>query len=111
MAATEWTCNTCRAQLPDYLHVCRDCGAYRDDAAAPAAPAADAAPPTPRVEDETQRVARRNMSIGALWLGGGILFTLVSYSAVSSNGKYVAATGAIGYGLIRFLVGLSNYRR
>jgi len=47
------------------------------------------------------------MLYGGLFLGGGALFTWISWTiAASGGGVIVVATGAIAYGAIRFLRGL-----
>jgi hypothetical protein len=43
---------------------------------------------------------------GSLWLAGGLIVTLISYSAAAGGGTYIATYGAIGYGAIRLLTGL-----
>jgi hypothetical protein len=52
--------------------------------------------------------ARNDVLVGALWLGGGLLVSLVSYATTqgSGGGHYVITTGAIGYGLVRMVRGL-----
>ena len=54
-------------------------------------------------------IVYRNMLIGALWCVGGIVVTAVTYSAASGpgGGTYVVTWGAIVFGFIRFLGGLS----
>jgi hypothetical protein len=50
----------------------------------------------------------RDIAFGAMWLGGGLLVTLLSYSAAASGsggGRYVVTTGAIAYGLVRLIRG------
>jgi hypothetical protein len=48
--------------------------------------------------------------VGALWLGGGLLATAVSYSAAASagNGRYMITVGPIAYGVVRMVRGLSR---
>ncbi len=53
-----------------------------------------------------QDAGRRNMLHGALWCGGGLLVTLVSFQA--GNGSFVLAWGAILFGAIQFFRGLSQ---
>lgn len=48
------------------------------------------------------------MLYGALWCIGGIVITVVTYSAASGGGTYVVAWGAIIFGFIQFVKGLSN---
>jgi hypothetical protein len=45
---------------------------------------------------------------GALWCGGGILVTGLTYSMASSGGTYIIAWGAIVIGAIQFLRGLTT---
>jgi hypothetical protein len=65
------------------------------------APSADVAAP------QLKGSPARDIAIGAIWLGAGLLVTLVSYSAAASEsgGRYVVATGAIVYGLSRLVRG------
>ncbi len=59
----------------------------------------------------SKEIARRNMVGGALWCIGGGLVTCVSYSAASSSGgTYLITWGAILFGAIQFMQGLSQYR-
>ncbi len=46
------------------------------------------------------------MVFGALWCIGGIVVTVVTYSAAASGGTYVVAWGAIVFGAIQFFRGL-----
>ena len=43
---------------------------------------------------------------GIIWLVGGLLITLLSYSAAVGGGTYIVTYGAIAYGAIRLLTGL-----
>jgi hypothetical protein len=53
--------------------------------------------------------ARRDVLVGALWLGGGVLVTVVSYSLVpEGGGRYVVTLGPIVYGAVRLLRGLAR---
>lgn len=54
-------------------------------------------------------VAKRNMLVGGLWCGGGLLVTLFTYMAASGGGTYVVAWGAIIFGGWQFLKGISQY--
>jgi hypothetical protein len=50
----------------------------------------------------------KDMVVGALWCVGGILVTVITYGAASTNpagGQYVVAYGAIIFGAIQFLRG------
>lgn len=51
----------------------------------------------------------RDLLIGGLWLGGGLLVTIVSFASASEGGgRYVVTTGAIAYGLVRLIRGLTR---
>ena len=62
------------------------------------------AAPAPSAKESAQR----DLVMGSVWLGGGLLVTLVSYAAASSGsgGRYVVTTGAIAYGLVRLVRGM-----
>ncbi len=53
-----------------------------------------------------QAAAKREMLMGVLWLGGGGIVTLITYSAASSGGAYAVFWGAIAYGGFRLLRGI-----
>jgi len=50
--------------------------------------------------------ASRDMVVGGLWCGGGILVTAATYSSAAGGGSYVVAWGAILFGGLQFLRGL-----
>jgi hypothetical protein len=50
--------------------------------------------------------AAREIIIGSVFLLGGLAVTLISYSAASGGGRYVIASGAIAFGLVRLIRGL-----
>lgn len=52
--------------------------------------------------------ADKRMMRGALWCGGGLIVTLVTYVAAASGGTYVVAWGAIAWGAVEFFQGLSG---
>jgi hypothetical protein len=52
--------------------------------------------------------AGRDLVVGGAWLGGGLLVTVVSYGAASGGGRFVVATGAIVYGIVRIVRGLTR---
>lgn len=55
-----------------------------------------------------EKRASKQMKTGAAWAVGGLLVTLLTYSAVArSGGTYFVAWGAIVFGSIRFFTGLS----
>jgi len=50
-----------------------------------------------------------DLVMGAIWLAGGLLVTLGTYSAAASGGgQYVVTTGAIVYGVVRIARGLAR---
>lgn len=51
------------------------------------------------------------MLIGALWFGGGLLVTGISYAGAGKGGTYVITTGAILYGIIRIVRGVVEYNK
>jgi hypothetical protein len=62
-----------------------------------------------RLEDEKSREARKDITVGAIVLGLGLLVTLVTYSMASNGGgSYVVTWGAIIFGGIRLVRGLMN---
>lgn len=50
--------------------------------------------------------ARKNLIAGALWCGGGLAFSFISYYFTIAGGRYVVATGAIIWGAIQAIRGL-----
>jgi hypothetical protein len=58
-----------------------------------------------------KKAANKNILLGALWCGGGVLVTAFTYSAASSSsggGHYVVAWGAIVFGGIQLFRGLAQ---
>jgi hypothetical protein len=53
-------------------------------------------------------IAKRNMTVGGLWCGGGIAVTAFTYASASGGGTYVVAWGAIIFGGYQFLKGLTQ---
>ena len=49
---------------------------------------------------------RKNLLAGALWCGGGLAFSFLSYYFATAGGRYVVATGAIIWGAIQAIKGL-----
>ena len=49
---------------------------------------------------------RKDMIKGGLWMGGGLLVTVISYLAAGPHGTYVVTWGAMLFGAIKFLRGL-----
>lgn len=64
---------------------------------------------TPEGRQALARQSRRRMLSGFLWAAGGTAVTAVTYSAASEGGYYVAAWGAIIFGIIDFLRGLVGW--
>ena len=50
--------------------------------------------------------AKKNLLAGALWCGGGLAFSFLSYYFATAGGRYVVATGAIIWGAIQAIKGL-----
>lgn len=59
------------------------------------------------------RTPQRDVVVGALWLVGGVLVSVLSFSLASDGGggRYVITTGAIAYGLVRVVRGLAAISR
>lgn len=55
---------------------------------------------------QLKEAAQKNMMFGALWCIGGIVVTVLTYSAASEGGSYVVAWGAIIFGAIQFFRGM-----
>ncbi len=55
--------------------------------------------------------ASRDLVFGGLWLAGGLLVTVASYSASAGGGRYIVTTGAIAYGVVRLVRGLLRSSR
>jgi hypothetical protein len=51
---------------------------------------------------------QRNMLLGGLWCGGGLLVTIATFAAAAGGGVYLIAWGAILFGAIQFFRGLSQ---
>lgn len=47
-----------------------------------------------------------SLRAGVIWLIGGVLVSVISFAYAPEGGRYFIATGAMGYGLVRFFVGL-----
>ena len=57
-------------------------------------------------KQEKREAGNKNMLYGALWSVGGLLVTILTYSAASDGGTYVVAWGAVIFGAIQFFKGL-----
>jgi len=53
----------------------------------------------------SHEAGRKNMLVGALWCGGGLAVTAITYSAASGGGTYLVTWGAVIFGAIQFLRG------
>ncbi len=60
-------------------------------------------------DEEELKGARRNMRMGLLWCVGGLAGSFLSYYSARAGGRYVIATGAIVWGAIQALNGLTAY--
>lgn len=61
-----------------------------------------------QIQNAKKERANKDMLYGALWCIGGIIITVITYSAASGGGTYVIAWGAILFGAIQFIKGLVN---
>lgn len=64
---------------------------------------------SPEYKDEMSQKHIAQMVSGVLWAGGGIIITLVTYSAASGGGSYVITWGAVLFGIYDFLRGLFGW--
>lgn len=64
-----------------------------------------------QINDAKQKRAKKDILHGALWCFGGILVTVVTFSAASGGGTYVVTWGAIIFGAIQLIKGLVNSRK
>ena len=62
-----------------------------------------------QMRQANRSVAKKNMIYGALWCLGGLLVTVITYSAASEGGTYIVTGGAIFWGAIQFLKGLFQF--
>ncbi|MCG8698997.1 MAG: hypothetical protein MI922_13160, partial [Bacteroidales bacterium] len=60
------------------------------------------------IENAKKVKAKKDILYGALWCGGGIVVTAITYSAASGGGSYVVAWGAILFGAVQLIKGLIN---
>ena len=51
---------------------------------------------------------KKNMIYGTLWCVGGAIITVVSFSSSSGGGRYFITWGAIVFGAIQFILGLTQ---
>src|SRR6185295_15854679 len=104
-------CTWCGREYPDDATQCAiDARPLEGGPPPPRAQAMeDPAPATTNSADDIRAIARKNMIVGALWCGGGLLVTFLTYGAATSDpngGTYVVAWGAIVFGAIQFFRGL-----
>ena len=64
---------------------------------------------SPEGRRELANKYRRHMIFGLLWVAGGTLATVATYSAASEGGTYFIFWGAIVFGAIDFLYGLFRW--
>ena len=57
-------------------------------------------------KQKKREAGNKNMLYGALWCVGGLLVTILTYSAASDGGTYVVAWGAVIFGAIQFFKGV-----
>jgi hypothetical protein len=61
------------------------------------------------VKKESSREAgKKNMLVGSLWCGGGLLVTAITYSTAAGGGTYVVTWGAVIFGGIQLLRGIGQ---
>jgi hypothetical protein len=58
------------------------------------------------IPETDSKTRNKDILYGLLWLVGGLLITLASYSAARGGGTYIATYGVILYGAMRLLIGL-----
>ena len=58
--------------------------------------------------DTSREEAKKNILVGALWCGGGLAVTAITYSAAAGGGAYVVTWGAVIFGGIQLLRGLGQ---
>jgi len=56
----------------------------------------------------SREAGQKNMLIGALWCGGGLVVTAITYSAAAGGGTYVVTWGAVIFGAIQFFRGVGQ---
>ena len=57
------------------------------------------------------KAAGRNMLYGALWCLGGLLITLLTFSAAGEGGRFLVAWGAVLFGALQFFRGFFQFAR
>lgn len=63
---------------------------------------------SPEIAEDTGKYVKK-IIFGALWAGGGTIATVASYGSASGGGKYFIFWGAILFGIIDMIIGLSGY--
>jgi hypothetical protein len=102
-------CDYCGKEYPDDASVCALDGKPLEQIGAPLTPQTFEAPKpaaVPNAAEALRAAATKDMVVGGLWCGGGILVTALTYSAASGGGTYVVAWGAIIFGGVQFVRGL-----
>jgi hypothetical protein len=65
--------------------------------------------PVNALEAQALREAgNKNMFFGALWFLGGLIVTVLTFTAAQGGGRYVIAWGAVVFGAIQFIRGFSQ---
>jgi len=59
--------------------------------------------------EKTKALAKKSLISGAMWLIGGTVVTIVTYSGTSNGGSYIIAWGAILYGAVQLIIGFYQY--
>ena len=60
--------------------------------------------------DTITKLGVHDMRVGAIWLAGGVVVSLVLYFVLREERRTLIATGAIFWGLMQFLRGVDRYR-
>ncbi|WP_306641195.1 hypothetical protein [Sanyastnella coralliicola] len=63
-----------------------------------------------QVEKKDRGAAYRKIAIGALFLVGGLIITILTYANASGGGRYVITYGAIIWGAIKLIDGLTDLK-
>ena len=59
-------------------------------------------------KEVSREEGKKSMFVGALWCGGGLAVTAITYSAASGGGVYVVTWGAVIFGAIQLLRGVGQ---
>jgi len=97
-------CSYCGRENADEVAKCRECGTEFAMQSA-------VVPVTDSIDIPARVAANKRIFWGAVWCGGGILVTVLSYAAAASSpvgGTYVIAWGAILFGAIQIFRGITG---